>query len=151
MAFVVARKFVYSSKNSIRHFMQMINDYHHLAQGYIKRTLLNSVQTVVGWGSKGTKPDADFVEYIYPATMNTAILCWQRALLAEGIMKSPEGTKNLKGRYPEFGWISTWRCQTSFGAWRSERPRITTSHVLFVPRMVSYRNIAWAVFIPPTV
>lgn len=71
--------------------------------GYIKRTPLADFRTQArgGVGSKGgTTRDADFIEYIYPATMHNTMLFFT----AKGrcfwlkVYDIPEGGKNSKGR-----------------------------------------------------
>lgn len=71
--------------------------------GYIKRTPLADfrAQSRGGVGSKGSSTrDADFIEYIYPATMHNTMLFFT----AKGrcfwlkVYEIPEGTKNSKGR-----------------------------------------------------
>ena len=71
--------------------------------GYIKRTLLAEfkAQGRRGVGSKGAAArDADFIEYIYPATMHNTMLFFT----AKGrcywlkVYDIPEGAKNAKGR-----------------------------------------------------
>lgn len=71
--------------------------------GYIKRTPLADFRTQArgGVGSKGgTTRDADFIEYIYPATMHNMMLFFT----AKGrcfwlkVYDIPEGGKNSKGR-----------------------------------------------------
>ena len=71
--------------------------------GYIKRTPLSEfrAQSRGGIGSKGSETrDADFVEYIYPASMHATLLIFT----AKGrcywlkVYEIPEGTKNSKGR-----------------------------------------------------
>ena len=71
--------------------------------GYIKRTPLAEfrAQARGGVGSKGSSArDADFIEYIYPATMHNTMLFFT----AKGrcfwlkVYEIPEGTKNSKGR-----------------------------------------------------
>lgn len=80
---------------------QMIITISHL--GYIKRTPLSEFrsQNRGGVGSKGTETrDADFVEYIYPATMhNTMMFFTQKGKCYWlKVYEIPEGTKNSKGR-----------------------------------------------------
>ena len=71
--------------------------------GYIKRTPLADfrAQARGGMGSKGgSTREADFIEYIYPATMHNTMLFFT----AKGrcywlkVYDIPEGTKNSKGR-----------------------------------------------------
>ncbi|MBP7939241.1 MAG: DNA gyrase subunit A [Parabacteroides sp.] len=71
--------------------------------GYIKRTPLTEfrAQNRGGVGAKGSETrDADFVEYIYPASMHATMLFFT----AKGkcywlkVYDIPEGTKNSKGR-----------------------------------------------------
>lgn len=71
--------------------------------GYIKRTPLSEfrAQGRGGVGAKGSETrDADFVEYIYPASMHATLLIFT----AKGkcywlkVFEIPEGTKNAKGR-----------------------------------------------------
>ena len=71
--------------------------------GYIKRTPLADfrAQARGGVGSKGSSArDADFIEYIYPATMHNTMLFFT----AKGrcfwlkVYEIPEGAKNSKGR-----------------------------------------------------
>ena len=71
--------------------------------GYIKRTPLSEfrAQNRGGVGAKGSETrDADFVEYIYPASMHATMLFFT----AKGkcywlkVYDIPEGTKNSKGR-----------------------------------------------------
>ncbi|MDD3166553.1 MAG: DNA gyrase subunit A [Bacteroidales bacterium] len=71
--------------------------------GYIKRTPLSEFrsQNRGGVGSKGTETrDADFVEYIYPASMhNTMMFFTQKGrCFWLKVYEIPEGTKNSKGR-----------------------------------------------------
>ena len=71
--------------------------------GYIKRTLLAEfkAQARGGVGSKGSSTrDADFVEYIYPATMhNTMLFFTQKGrCFWLKVYDIPEGAKNSKGR-----------------------------------------------------
>lgn len=80
---------------------QMIITISHL--GYIKRTPLTEfrAQNRGGVGSKGSETrDADFVEYIYPATMhNTMMFFTQKGKCYWlKVYEIPEGTKNSKGR-----------------------------------------------------
>ncbi|KKB50640.1 MULTISPECIES: DNA gyrase subunit A [Parabacteroides] len=71
--------------------------------GYIKRTPLSEfrAQGRGGVGAKGSETrDADFVEYIYPASMHATLLIFT----AKGkcywlkVFEIPEGAKNAKGR-----------------------------------------------------
>jgi len=71
--------------------------------GYIKRTPLSEfrAQNRGGVGAKGSETrDADFVEYIYPASMHATMMFFT----AKGkcywlkVYDIPEGTKNSKGR-----------------------------------------------------
>ena len=71
--------------------------------GYIKRTPLSEfrAQGRGGVGAKGSETrDADFVEYIYPASMHATLLIFT----AKGrcywlkVYEIPEGAKNAKGR-----------------------------------------------------
>jgi len=71
--------------------------------GYIKRTPLKEfrAQGRGGVGAKGSETrDADFVQYIYPASMHATLLIFT----AKGrcywlkVYEIPEGTKNSKGR-----------------------------------------------------
>lgn len=71
--------------------------------GYIKRTPLAEFRTQArgGVGSKGgATREADFIEYIYPATMHNTMLFFT----AKGrcfwlrVFEIPEGAKNAKGR-----------------------------------------------------
>ena len=71
--------------------------------GYIKRTPLSDfrAQGRGGVGAKGSETrDADFVEYIYPASMHATLLIFT----AKGkcywlkVYEIPEGAKNSKGR-----------------------------------------------------
>ncbi|MBP7486140.1 MAG: DNA gyrase subunit A [Parabacteroides sp.] len=71
--------------------------------GYIKRTPLSEfrAQNRGGVGAKGSETrDADFVEYIYPASMHATMMFFT----ARGkcywlkVFEIPEGTKNSKGR-----------------------------------------------------
>ena len=71
--------------------------------GYIKRTPLVEfrAQARGGVGSKGSSTrDADFVEYIYPATMhNTMLFFTQKGrCFWLKVYEIPEGAKNTKGR-----------------------------------------------------
>lgn len=71
--------------------------------GYIKRTPLAEfrAQGRGGVGSKGSSTrDADFVEYIYPATMhNTMLFFTQKGrCFWMKVYEIPEGAKNSKGR-----------------------------------------------------
>lgn len=71
--------------------------------GYIKRTPLSEFrsQNRGGVGSKGSETrDADFVEYIYPASMhNTLMFFTQKGrCFWLKVYEIPEGTKNSKGR-----------------------------------------------------
>ncbi len=80
---------------------EMVITISHL--GYIKRTPLAEfhAQARGGVGSKGTSTrDADFVEYIYPATMhNTMLFFTQKGrCFWLKVYEIPEGAKNSKGR-----------------------------------------------------
>lgn len=80
---------------------EMVITISHL--GYIKRTPLAEfrAQARGGVGSKGSSTrDADFVEYIYPATMhNTMLFFTQKGrCFWMKVYEIPEGAKNSKGR-----------------------------------------------------
>jgi len=80
---------------------EMIITISHL--GYIKRTPLSEFrsQNRGGVGSKGSETrDADFVEYIYPASMhNTMMFFTQKGkCFWLNVYEIPEGTKTSKGR-----------------------------------------------------
>ena len=80
---------------------EMIITISHL--GYIKRTPLTEfrAQGRGGVGSKGSDSrDADFIEYIYPASMhNTMMLFTQKGRCYWlKVYEIPEGSKNSKGR-----------------------------------------------------
>ena len=80
---------------------EMVITISHL--GYIKRTPLSEFRTLNrgGVGSKGSDTrEADFVEYIYMATMhNTMIFFTQKGRCYWlKVYEIPEGTKNSKGR-----------------------------------------------------
>ena len=80
---------------------EMVITISHL--GYIKRTPLSEFRTQNrgGVGSKGSDTrEADFVEYIYMATMhNTMIFFTQKGRCYWlKVYEIPEGTKNSKGR-----------------------------------------------------
>lgn len=71
--------------------------------GYIKRTPLSEfrAQGRGGVGAKGSETrDADFVEYIYPASMHATILFFtaKGRCFWKKVFEIPEGTKNSKGR-----------------------------------------------------
>lgn len=80
---------------------EMIITISHL--GYIKRTPLVEFrsQNRGGVGSKGSETrDADFVEYIYPASMHSTMLFFTQKGKCYWlkVYEIPEGTKNSKGR-----------------------------------------------------
>ncbi|MEG1837932.1 MAG: DNA gyrase subunit A [Bacteroidaceae bacterium] len=80
---------------------QMIITISHM--GYIKRTPLTEFrsQNRGGVGSKGSETrDADFVEYIYPATMHNTIMFFTQKGKCYWlkVYEIPEGAKNTKGR-----------------------------------------------------
>ncbi len=80
---------------------EMVITISHL--GYIKRTPLSEFrqQKKGGVGAKGTETrDADFVEYIYPATMHNTMLFFTQKGRCYWlkVYEIPEGTKNAKGR-----------------------------------------------------
>ncbi|GAY28554.1 DNA gyrase subunit A [Prevotella sp. MGM1] len=71
--------------------------------GYIKRTALSEFkeQSRGGVGSKGAQTrDADFTEYIYPATMHNTLLFFTQKGRCYWLKcyEIPEGAKNSKGR-----------------------------------------------------
>lgn len=71
--------------------------------GYIKRTPLSEfhAQGRGGVGAKGSETrDADFVEYIYPASMHATILFFtaKGRCFWKKVYEIPEGAKNSKGR-----------------------------------------------------
>ncbi|MDR1407326.1 MAG: DNA gyrase subunit A [Tannerella sp.] len=71
--------------------------------GYIKRTPLSEfrAQGRGGVGAKGSETrDADFVEYIYPASMHATILFFtaKGRCFWKKVFEIPEGAKNAKGR-----------------------------------------------------
>jgi DNA gyrase subunit A len=71
--------------------------------GYIKRTPLSEfhAQGRGGVGAKGSETrDADFVEYIYPASMHATILFFtaKGRCFWKKVFEIPEGAKNTKGR-----------------------------------------------------
>jgi DNA gyrase subunit A len=80
---------------------EMIITISHL--GYIKRTALSEfrAQGRGGVGSKGSDSrDADFIEYIYPASMHNTMLFFTQKGKCYWlkVYDIPEGTKNSKGR-----------------------------------------------------
>ena len=80
---------------------QMIITISHM--GYIKRTPLTEfrAQNRGGVGSKGTETrDEDFVEHIYPATINKTMMFFTQKAKCYWlkVYEIPEGTKNSKGR-----------------------------------------------------
>lgn len=80
---------------------EMVITISHL--GYIKRTPLTEfkAQGRGGVGSKGSSArDADFIEYIYPASMHETILFFTQKgrCFWMKVYEIPEGTKNMKGR-----------------------------------------------------
>ena len=71
--------------------------------GYVKRTALSEFreQSRGGVGSKGAQTrDADFTEYIYPATMHNTLLFFTQKGRCYWLKcyEIPEGAKNAKGR-----------------------------------------------------
>lgn len=80
---------------------EMIITVSHL--GYIKRTPLTEfkAQNRGGVGAKGSETrDADFVEYIYPASMHATMLFFTKngRCYWLKVYEIPEGSKNSKGR-----------------------------------------------------
>jgi DNA gyrase subunit A len=80
---------------------EMIITISHL--GYIKRTALTEFRTQGrgGVGSKGSDSrDADFIEYIYPASMHNTMLFFTQKGKCYWlkVYEIPEGSKNSKGR-----------------------------------------------------
>ncbi len=71
--------------------------------GYIKRTPLSEFRTQNrgGVGSKGSETrDADFIEYIYPASMHSTMIFFTQKGRCYWlkVYEIPEGAKNTKGR-----------------------------------------------------
>lgn len=80
---------------------EMVITISHL--GYIKRTPLTEFKSQGrgGVGSKGSAArDADFIEYIYPASMHDTMLLFTQKgrCFWMKVYEIPEGSKNMKGR-----------------------------------------------------